>query len=89
MTLRYIWELFRQYIDGLMHDCSNSSALAVELLQSCTKSSILSEYRMVKRVIQPTREPHDTATYTEKNMIARGILAYNTAACNMQHTCIA
>ena len=25
------------YIDGLMQDCSNSSALALELLQSCTK----------------------------------------------------
>ena len=28
------------YIDGLVQDCSNSSALAVELLQSCTKPSI-------------------------------------------------
>ena len=27
------------YIDGLAQDCSNSSALAMELLQSCTKSS--------------------------------------------------
>ena len=25
--------------DGLMQDCSNSSALAMELLQSCTKAS--------------------------------------------------
>ena len=30
------------YIDGLVQDCSNSSALAMELLQSCTKPSILS-----------------------------------------------
>ena len=29
-----------EYIDGLERDCSNSSALAMELLQSCTKSSI-------------------------------------------------
>ena len=29
-----------QYIDGLVQDCSNSSALAMELLQSCTKPSI-------------------------------------------------
>ena len=29
-----------QYIYGLVHDCSNSSALAMELLQSCTKPSI-------------------------------------------------
>ena len=27
-------------IDGLLQDSSNSSALAVELLQSCTKSSM-------------------------------------------------
>ena len=27
------------YIDGLAQDCSNSSALAMELLQSCTKPS--------------------------------------------------
>ena len=30
------------HIDGLAQDCSNSSALAIELLQSCTKSLILS-----------------------------------------------
>ena len=29
-----------QYIYGLVEDCSNSSALAVELVQSCTKPSI-------------------------------------------------
>ena len=28
------------YIEGLLQDCSNSSALAIELLQSCTKPSI-------------------------------------------------
>ena len=28
------------YIDGLVRDCSNSSALAMELLQSCSKPSI-------------------------------------------------
>ena len=31
------WE---QDIDGLVQDCSNSSALAMELLQSCTMPSI-------------------------------------------------
>ena len=36
------WRTFcRQHLDGLVQDCSNSSALAMELLQSCTKSSIL------------------------------------------------
>ena len=28
------------HINGLVQDCSNSSALAMELLQSCTKPSI-------------------------------------------------
>ena len=27
------------HVDGLVQDCSNSSALALELLQSCTKPS--------------------------------------------------
>ena len=30
----------RLHIDGLGQDCSNCSALAMELLQSCTKPSI-------------------------------------------------
>ena len=30
------------YINGLVQDCSNSSALAMELLQSCTESWVLS-----------------------------------------------
>ena len=29
------------HVDGLVQDCSNSSALAMELLQSCTKPSML------------------------------------------------
>ena len=29
-----------QYVDGLVQDCSNSSALAMELLQYCTKPSM-------------------------------------------------
>ena len=32
-------------IDGLVQDCSNSSALAMELLQSCTKPSKLCQSR--------------------------------------------
>ena len=28
------------YVNGLVQDCRNSSALAMELLQSCTKPSI-------------------------------------------------
>ena len=30
------------YIDGVVQNCINSSALAMELLQSCAKSSISS-----------------------------------------------
>ena len=33
-------EMLNVHIDGLVQDCSNSSALAMELLQSCTKPSI-------------------------------------------------
>ena len=32
--------LINEYFSGLLQDCSKSSALAVELLQSCTKPSI-------------------------------------------------
>ena len=34
-------EIQRGHSDGLVQDCSNSSALAMELLQSCTKPLIL------------------------------------------------
>ena len=33
---------YHHHFDGLVHDCSNSSALALELLQSCTKPLICS-----------------------------------------------
>ena len=33
-------QLVKLYVDDLMQDCSNSSAVAVELLQSCSKSSL-------------------------------------------------
>ena len=29
-----------EYFNGLVRDCSNSSALAMELLQSCTEPSV-------------------------------------------------
>ena len=32
-----LWDREILNIDGLVQDCSNSSALAMELLQSCTK----------------------------------------------------
>ena len=35
-TCSYILKYVKVNIDGLVQDCSNSSALAMELLQSCT-----------------------------------------------------
>ena len=44
LTLEELWKPVRSqwmfskcYLDGLVQDCSNSSVLAMELLQSCTK----------------------------------------------------
>ena len=31
---------FIEYVNGLTQNCSNSNALALEILQSCTKKSI-------------------------------------------------
>ena len=38
----------KPHIDGLVQGCSNSSALAMELLQSCTKPSILTHWELGK-----------------------------------------
>ena len=42
VALKCLWvpSVQREYINGLVQDCSNSSALAKELLQSCTKPLI-------------------------------------------------
>ena len=40
--------ILRKPIDGLVQDCSNSIAKALELLQSCTKPSM---YGLVKKSI--------------------------------------
>ena len=47
-----VWglELCRD-INGLSQDCSNSSALALELLQSCDKPSIL-RFRYIPSLVQ-------------------------------------
>ena len=46
------------YIDGLVQDCNSSSALAMELPQSCTKPPILgwSYDWIIKCYIQPKYE---------------------------------
>ena len=45
-TLQWIPYFMGFYFDGLVQDCSNSSALAMELPQSCTKPSIYYFYRI-------------------------------------------
>ena len=37
---KWIWENETYYIDGLVQGCSNSTALAMEFLQPCTKTSL-------------------------------------------------
>ena len=40
------------YIDGLVQDCSNSIADALELLQSCTKSSICNTEELLLHILR-------------------------------------
>ena len=40
LEVKWWWISDSLYIDALMQDCSNSTANALELLQSCTKPSI-------------------------------------------------
>ena len=43
---KWLFVLFLEcglHIDGLVQDCNNSSALAMELVQFCTKPSICEE----------------------------------------------
>ena len=42
----YTFTPYWKHIDGLVQDCSNSSAYALELLQSCTKPSIYQSNNM-------------------------------------------
>ena len=44
MLLLFISCGFAWYVDGLVQDCSNSTANALELLQSCAKPSIFTLY---------------------------------------------
>ena len=36
----YADDIWQEHIGGLVQDCGNSTALAMELLQSCTKPQI-------------------------------------------------
>ena len=53
-SLRLTTEL---HIDGLVQDCSNSIALATELLQSCTKPSTLLSH-CERNLLLPDGSPH-------------------------------
>ena len=44
--------VFRRHIDGLVQDCSNYSASAMELLQSCTEPSIYTYFMCILIQIQ-------------------------------------
>ena len=52
------------YYDGLVQDCSNSSALAMELLQSCAKPSIMSN-RHVSETWVPKAFTHSLVSLTK------------------------
>ena len=51
--LRYLTNL--HYINGLVQDCSNSSALAMELLQSCTKPLIYNKEQDIYKILKLTQ----------------------------------
>ena len=42
----FVDKIITHHFDGFVQDCNNSSALAMELLQSCTKLSIWNELRL-------------------------------------------
>ena len=49
----FFWWLW-EYVDGLVQDCSISSALAMEILLSCTKPS-MSSYIHIDNIFEPSR----------------------------------
>ena len=57
-----------KYINGLVQDCSISSALAVEILQSCTKPLIYSMISETDRQIFGTNEA-DIYLYTKYHIL--------------------
>ena len=59
-TSREICTWFMFDIDGLAQDCSNSSALAMELLQSCTKPSIWSDVVLYLSILLTFLQDHVT-----------------------------
>ena len=60
------------YITGLVQDCNNSSALAMELLQSCTEPSI-SSWGLVYHICWCPGSPGDI---NEKQFLALKIIKW-------------
>ena len=54
--------LFRFYIDGLVQDCSNSIANALELLESCTKPSIYLSIKLFGTTVSIQLQAHVVST---------------------------
>ena len=52
LEVRPCYSTISYYIDGLAQDCSNSSALAMELLKSCSKSSKIIVYSTTSVQVQ-------------------------------------
>ena len=59
-------DLLQEHIDGLVQDCSNSSVLAIELLQSCTKPSRCTWHRQNMETLSAL------LALCEKNLLATG-----------------
>ena len=53
-----------QYGDGLVQDCSNSIANALELLQSCTEPSMDFVWNQLSRQYASTKTISDVGTLT-------------------------
>ena len=58
MYVKYSLSQMKEYIVGLVHDCSSSSALAIESLQSCTKPSIYGYALWINHVLQQLSFAH-------------------------------
>ena len=71
------------YIDGLVQNCHNSSALAMELLQSCTKSSICLYHSWCK-YLWFTSNPFVISTCPKWFVRKQPIMPFNTFSVESQ-----
>ena len=52
---RHLNDTYKQHFDGLVQDCSNSIANALELLQSCIKDVFCIYFIIIQRIIKSNR----------------------------------